>query len=72
MSEACTKINAEIPQQLAERMQEILPWGVKSLLIRSLLEMAMDAIEENGAGVLYLIIDKRYNPLTKKLKENPE
>jgi len=72
MDEPSARINVEIPQQLADRMDKIIRWGMKSLLIRSLLEMAMDDIEEHGIAVLDFIIDKRYNPLDKKGRKTNE
>jgi len=62
------RINAEIPQELSDKLDNLLPWGVKSLLIRALLELAVEAVEEHGSSVLGLIIDKRFNPLTKEVK----
>lgn len=61
------RINAQIPLELDERLHQIIPWGMKSLLLRALLEMTVEAVEKHGAVALSSILDKRFNPLTKEI-----
>ena len=72
MSDGMARINAEIPTELSRRLDELLPWGVKSLLLRALLEMTVEAVDEHGTEILGLILKKRFNPLTKEVKVEEE
>lgn len=62
-----TRINVELPKEQYDRLKELLPWGMKSLLFRSLIAMTLEAVDKGGPEVLGLILNKQYNPLIKEL-----
>lgn len=39
------RFNVELPYELNEEFQKYLPWGTKTLIVRNLLEKALEAVK---------------------------
>lgn len=67
------RLSIEIPRDLHNRMNNFLPYGVKSLVIRKVLEMITDALEKNGeifiGAVLADNIKLEYHPQERSKNE---
>ena len=57
-----------MPQKLKDRMKKYIPVGLRSEFNRKAIEMAVDAVEEHGAGFLGLMLTKEvvFRPNPKK------
>ena len=49
MSSEFARLNVEIPEAQHERLNNLLPWGLKSNLVRALLNMLEESIKETGS-----------------------
>lgn len=54
------RITCEIPEELHERIQRHIQWGLVAPVMRVLLERAVDAIEKDGHKMAGLIIDGNF------------
>lgn len=50
------RVTFEVPRELNNRLDARCPWGLKSQLLRSVLEMVLFALEEHGEAALGLIL----------------
>lgn len=62
------KLSIEVTDELKARLDKITFWGVQSAVMRVLIENLCDTCEKHGTGVLQLIIEGKYNVLTKEVK----
>ncbi len=53
------RISVEISQEDHARMQNLIPWGLISPVIRALLQGVLDLVEQGGPTALALLITKR-------------
>jgi predicted DNA-binding protein len=60
------KISIEIPDDLNERLNKFCFWGVKSAVMRKVIEQLCDAVEVHGTGVLTLVVEGKYNIVARK------
>jgi len=57
------RVSFTIDRSLYERMQSIVPWGVRSHFFAKILEMALDRIAEGGYEVIAAVLAGDYDPL---------
>lgn len=63
------RISVEIPDALDTRMSRFLFYGAKSTVIRMLCENLCEAVEQKGIGIVTLILEGKYNLVSKTVKE---
>jgi len=51
-----SRFHIMMPADLKTRMKKSIPLGLRSEFIRSAIDMAVDAVEEHGAGFLGLMM----------------
>lgn len=50
------RIAFEVPRELNNRLDGLVPWGLKAQLMRVILEMVLTALEQHGPAALGLIL----------------
>lgn len=66
------RISVPCSDALYARLQKALPWGTQAALIRRVVELTLDRIEQNGYSTVQMLISGKFNPLEdyeKRLKE---
>lgn len=66
------RISIPCSDALHSRLQKVLPWGTQAALVRRVLELTLDKIEQNGYSTIQMLISGKFNPLEeyeKNLKE---
>jgi len=56
-----TRLSVDLSDDLARRVHSAIPWGMKSLVIRILLEALVKEIETNGEGILGKILAREFS-----------
>ena len=57
------RISIPVPDALAARLQKALPWGTQAAVLRRVIELTLDQIEQNGYNTIQLLISGHFNPL---------
>ncbi len=55
------RLNVEIDRALDAKLTELIPRGLKSTIVRTMLEILVDDIEKNGRSVIGDVLDKKYS-----------
>jgi hypothetical protein len=53
------RLSIEISAELFKRLQDQIPWGIRSQLVTVLVEEALDLIEKEGEVVTALILKRK-------------
>ena len=61
---ASDHIHVEISSELAARVREAIPGGLKSTIVRLLVEALISEIEKNGRGILGPLLAKEFDVRT--------
>ena len=59
------KVSFTLPRDLHTRLQDALPWGVKSTFFRKIVEIAVERIEAGGYVVIGGILKGDIDPFQK-------
>ena len=51
------RVNAIIRADQAEKLQKLLPWGVKCHVVEKVIDMVIELIEEHGEHVIGFILE---------------
>lgn len=62
MPDNTIRINANIPIELHTRWNDAVPFGMRSEVIKKLVEMTVEAVEIHGIKALLAIVEKEYDP----------
>jgi len=54
------RLNVEIDHALDEKLSQLIPRSFKSEVVRAMLEILVDDIEEHGLQIIGEILDKTY------------
>lgn len=57
MSEWRPRISIDVDEELYNRFNNLFNWGTKNLILKTLLEHFVTALEEHGITLAYLLID---------------
>ena len=63
------RISIDITPEMQQRLQRLLPWGLRGRLFLVVIEDLLDLIEEHGEGVIALLVAKRLKARTLLMKE---
>lgn len=63
------RISIDITPEMQQRMQRLLPWGLRGRLFLVIVEDILDLIEEHGEGVVALLVAKRIKARSLLFKE---
>lgn len=55
-----TKITTDIPSELAAKLHELVPWGMRKHLMTAVLETILKAIETDGEIVMGAIMARQF------------
>lgn len=55
------RLNIEIDAALDDKLSKYIPYGLKSTLVRTMLEVLMDDVEKYGRKVIGDVLDKKYH-----------
>jgi hypothetical protein len=55
------RLNVPIPDELDEKLNLLLPWGIKSAIVRAMCEQLLVSVKEKGLSVIELIISNKLN-----------
>jgi hypothetical protein len=62
------RISVPISDKQFQRIQKIFPWGTQAAVVRRVMDLLCDRIEQEGVVVIELLISGQYNPI-EKIKE---
>lgn len=54
------RLNVEIDKELDEKLTKYIERGLKSTIVRTMLEILVEDIEEHGKQILGLVLDRKY------------
>lgn len=57
--EEVIRLNVELPKSINDRWKNRIPWGLKADLIRKLMLMFADFMDENGLDVIVALHENR-------------
>lgn len=63
------RISIDITPEMQQRMQRLLPWGLRGRLFLVIVEDILDLIEEHGEGVVALLVARRLKARSLLFKE---
>lgn len=63
------RISIDVTPEMQQRMQRLLPWGLRGKLFLIIVEDILDLIEEHGEGVVALLVAKRLKARSLLFKE---
>lgn len=61
MSRCDGRLHVDLRPELAARVEKQIPRGLKSIVVRSLLEALVVEMEKNGKGILGPVLSKELN-----------
>lgn len=54
------RMNFTIPRTLSNKLDTLIPWGVKATIVRNALEMIVDVLEKHGNAALGPLIAAQF------------
>ena len=63
------RISVPVDPKLFRRMQRLFPWGTQAAAVRQVMTLLCDKVENEGLGVIELLISGRYNPVDSTIQE---
>lgn len=54
------RLNVEIDKDLDEKLTKYIDKGLKSTIVRTMLEILVEDIEKHGKQILGLVLDRKY------------
>ena len=70
MTEKTVRTTLHLTKDIIERSERLMPWGMRSQIIRAILDKALDVAEEHGTLAFGAILDGQYEITLKKEKKN--
>lgn len=58
MSHEPARLNVDLDRDLHDRLNRCVPWGVKAVVIRSLVTLLVEAVERDGPLILGAVMAK--------------
>ena len=66
------RVVVDVTPELMQRVQDLIPWGVRNALMIALIEDVLDLVEKNGDYVIALYIMKKLKARNLMLKETKD
>ena len=66
------RLSIQLSDELDERLNGFLPWGVKQRVMESMCVMLCDAVDIHGPKLVGLLINQEFNLITQEVKKEAQ